>query len=82
MAQVMPQSCDASGKRRIIWAWLREQRSKADQLKAGWSGSMSLAVVPSLDKQGGLLLKPAVEYENCAANGCAKPPTTTAARFT
>lgn len=58
-----PKSCDASGKRRIIWAWLREQRSKADQLKAGWSGSMSLAVVPSLDKQGGLLLKPALEYE-------------------
>ncbi len=58
-----PKSCDASGKRRIIWAWLREQRSKADQLRAGWSGSMSLAVVPTLDGDGKLLLNPAAEYD-------------------
>lgn len=59
-----PKSCEASGKRRIIWAWLREQRSKEDQLRAGWSGSMSLAVVPSLSRSGELRLDPAVEYES------------------
>lgn len=57
-----PKSCEASGGRRIIWSWLREQRSQEEQLKAGWSGVMSLAVVPSLSKEGTLLLKPAAEY--------------------
>jgi beta-fructofuranosidase len=57
-----PKSCAAPGKRRIIWSWLREQRGKEDQLRAGWSGVMSLAVVPSLGKDGGLRLAPAAEY--------------------
>ncbi|MBI4893971.1 MAG: glycoside hydrolase family 32 protein [Acidobacteria bacterium] len=58
-----PKSSNASGNRRIIWAWLREQRSQEAQLKAGWSGVMSLAAVPSLAKDGTLLLDPAVEYQ-------------------
>ncbi len=57
-----PKSSNASQGRRIIWTWLREQRAEAEQLKAGWSGAMSLAVVPSLAKDGTLLLDPAVEY--------------------
>lgn len=58
-----PKSFDGPGGRRMIWAWLREQRSEEKQLAAGWSGSMSLAVVPSLGRDGGLRLNPAVEYE-------------------
>ncbi len=58
-----PKSSNASGNRRIIWSWLREQRSQEDQLKAGWSGAMSLAVVPSLAKDGTLRLDPAAEYQ-------------------
>lgn len=61
-AAYAPKSSNASGNRRIIWSWLREQRSQQDQLKAGWSGVMSLAVVPSLAKDGTLLLDPAAEY--------------------
>lgn len=57
-----PKSSNASAGRRIIWTWLREQRSGEEQLKAGWSGAMSLAVVPSLARDGTLLLDPAVEY--------------------
>jgi beta-fructofuranosidase len=57
-----PKSSNASQGRRIIWTWLREQRAEAEQLKAGWSGAMSLAVVPSLARDGTLLLDPAVEY--------------------
>ncbi|HEY3441636.1 MAG TPA: glycoside hydrolase family 32 protein [Paludibaculum sp.] len=58
-----PKSSNASKGRRFIWAWLREQRGAAEQLKAGWSGTMSLAVVPSLAKDGTLLLDPAAEYD-------------------
>jgi beta-fructofuranosidase len=61
-----PKSSNASPggnkDRRIIWTWLRELRSKEDQLKAGWSGAMSLAVVPTLAKDGSLQLDPAAEY--------------------
>lgn len=76
-----PKSSNASEGRRIIWAWLRERRAEAEQLKAGWSGAMSLAVVPSLANEGTLLLDPAVEYEQLCGpktrgeappNDCAK----------
>jgi beta-fructofuranosidase len=72
-----PKSYEAPGKRRLIWAWLREQRSGDDQLKAGWSGAMSLAVVPSLAKDGTLLLDPAPEYRRHLSRrvkGEAPPP--------
>lgn len=58
-----PKSSNASQGRRIIWAWLRERRDQAAQLKAGWSGAMSLAVVPTLAKDGTLQLQPAREYQ-------------------
>ncbi len=58
-----PKSCATPDGRQIIWAWLREQRSQEEQLRAGWSGAMSWAVVPSLGKDGRLLLAPAREYE-------------------
>lgn len=59
-----PKSCrSADGQRQLIWSWLREQRSGAEQLAAGWSGVLSLAAVPSLDSAGTLQLSPAKEYE-------------------
>lgn len=63
-----PKSClAADGKRRLIWGWLREQRSQEAQLRAGWSGVMSLAAVPSLGRDGRLRLRPAREYEKLRA---------------
>lgn len=58
-----PKSCATPDGRRIIWAWLREQRSQEEQLKAGWSGAMSWAAVPSVGRDGKLRLAPAREYE-------------------
>jgi len=29
-------------ERQILWGWIREERSKEDQIKAGWSGILSL----------------------------------------
>ena len=55
-----PKSSNASGGRRIIWGWLQERRSREDQIRAGWSGSMSLPVVPGIGPQG-LKLEPAGE---------------------
>jgi len=68
-----PKSSNASANRRIIWTWLREQRSQEDQLKAGWSGAMSLAVVPSLAKDGTLRLDPAAEYQQLRGKRDAPP---------
>lgn len=63
-AAYAPKSCDAAGgKWRLIWSWLREQRSGEAQLKAGWSGAMSWAMAPRLDAKGALQLDPAKEYE-------------------
>lgn len=58
-----PKSCATPDGRRIIWAWLREQRSQEEQLRAGWSGAMSWAVVPALGRDGKLKLAPAREYD-------------------
>lgn len=52
---------DAEG-RRLIWSWIREQRSAEEQLKAGWSGVMSLAMEPGLDRTGNLIMAPAPAY--------------------
>ena len=42
---------DAHG-RRILWGWIREQRSEDAMRAAGWSGMMSLPRVLSLDPNG------------------------------
>lgn len=69
-----PKSClAADGKRRLIWFWLREQRSGEEQLKAGWSGVMSYAAVPSLDGRGRLQLEAAREYQS--VRGGQVPPS-------
>ncbi|HPH97082.1 MAG TPA: glycoside hydrolase family 32 protein [Anaerolineaceae bacterium] len=44
--------------RRIIFGWLREARSAADQARAGWSGAMSLPRVLTLGNDGRVHLAP------------------------
>ncbi|MEJ5312509.1 MAG: glycoside hydrolase family 32 protein [Anaerolineae bacterium] len=51
---------DDSG-RLLMWGWLREGRNKQAQLKAGWSGVMSLPRVISLGRKGSLRFTPAPE---------------------
>jgi beta-fructofuranosidase len=57
-----PKSSNAAGGRRIIWGWIQERRSREEQIRAGWSGAMSLPVVPGIGPQG-LKLEPAREVE-------------------
>jgi beta-fructofuranosidase len=47
--------------RRILWGWVREGRSAAAQNSAGWSGSISLPRVLSIDGEGALRMDPLPE---------------------
>ena len=47
--------------RRILWGWVREARSAAAQNAAGWSGSISLPRVLSIDAEGALRMDPLPE---------------------
>lgn len=49
--------------RLLMWGWLQEQRSKEAQLKAGWSGVISLPRVLSLDSNGHLQMEFASEIQ-------------------
>ena len=49
--------------RRILYGWLRESRTNADMLKAGWSGVQSIPRVLSLDSIGRLNMSPVPELE-------------------
>jgi beta-fructofuranosidase len=44
---------DANG-RRIVWGWVTEGRSVEEQIRAGWSGVLSLPRVLTLGEDGGL----------------------------
>lgn len=52
---------DAQG-RRIMFGWLREERSRAAQIAAGWSGVQSLPIIIE-ERAGVLSLQPAPEIE-------------------
>ncbi|MBA3823529.1 MAG: glycoside hydrolase family 32 protein [Ktedonobacterales bacterium] len=52
---------DAHG-RRILFAWLKEERDAAAQRDAGWSGVMSLPRVLTLDAEGMLGMSPPPEF--------------------
>ena len=56
-----PKGCDGARGKRVIWGWLQERRSREAQIKAGWSGVMSMPAIPSLSPSGELLLDPASE---------------------
>ncbi len=47
--------------RRILWGWVREARSAAAQNSAGWSGSISLPRVLSINPDGALRMDPPPE---------------------
>ena len=49
--------------RRLIWAWLREGRSRDAQYSAGWSGVQAIPRVLSLDGGQRLVSHPAPEIE-------------------
>jgi beta-fructofuranosidase len=54
-----PQVMTDEQDRRLMWGWLREGRSVAEQKKAGWSGVMSLPRVLSVADDDVLLMSPA-----------------------
>jgi beta-fructofuranosidase len=56
-----------TGSRRILWGWITERRSVAEQRAAGWSGAMSLPRVLSLSRDGRLQFRPAAEVEKLRA---------------
>jgi beta-fructofuranosidase len=58
-----PQSFTDGSGRRIMYGWLREARSKAAQLNAGWSGVMSLPRVITMRENGALAFAVAPEVE-------------------
>lgn len=47
--------------RRILWAWIREQRSQEAYSAAGWACCMSLPRILDLDPSGNLRIEPARE---------------------
>ncbi len=56
-----PQVMRDNTGRLLMWGWLREGRSESAQLKAGWSGVMSLPRVISAGANGTLRFTPAPE---------------------
>jgi beta-fructofuranosidase len=58
-----PQSMTDEQGRRIMWGWLRESRSIAAQMKAGWSGVLSLPRQLSVLSKGELGMQPAPELQ-------------------
>lgn len=64
-----PKSFLAPGGRRIIWGWIRETRPETEQLRAGWSGVMSLPIEALLHSDGSLGLRPAKEVASLGRKG-------------
>jgi beta-fructofuranosidase len=56
-----PQSFTDAQGRRIIFGWMHEGRSAAQQLASGWSGVMSLPRVLSLGPNGHVCMQPVPE---------------------
>jgi beta-fructofuranosidase len=49
--------------RRVLFGWIREARSAAEQTEAGWSGAMSLPRLLFLSEKGELCSTPTIETE-------------------
>ena len=58
-----PESMQDSAGRRIMWAWLLDFREFGVRLEQGWSGTMSLPRVLSLDEDGELRMDVPREIE-------------------
>jgi beta-fructofuranosidase len=59
-----PQTLLDDQGRRIIFGWIPEARSNEAQMRAGWSGVMSLPRVLSLDAAGRLHIAPVAELQS------------------
>lgn len=62
-----PQSTRDRTGRRIVLGWVQEGRSIAAQMKAGWSGLMSLPRELQLARDGWLNIRPVAELESLRA---------------
>ncbi len=62
-AYFAPESLLDDQGRRIMWAWVHDQRSGAARAKSGWSGTMSLPRVLWLGEDGTLRMRPAKELQ-------------------
>lgn len=58
-----PESLEDDQGRRIMWAWIRDDKDFTMRLAAGWSGTMSLPRVLSLDQKGCLCMDVPSEIE-------------------
>ena len=58
-----PQLTQDGNGRILIWGWLQENRTKAAQRAAGWSGVMSLPRVLAVTDEGRLRVAPAPELQ-------------------
>jgi len=63
-----PESLLDDRGRRIMWAWIFDRRSGATRGASGWSGTMSLPRVLSLDKDGRLRMRPPEEIRTLRYN--------------
>jgi beta-fructofuranosidase len=63
-----PESLEDEKGRRIMWAWLFDSNAILSRNTAGWSGTMSLPRVLSLNKDGKLMIKPIEELEQLRHN--------------
>ncbi|KAJ0076066.1 hypothetical protein Patl1_33496 [Pistacia atlantica] len=55
---------DSANNRRILWAWIKESSSEADDIKKGWSGLQAIPRSLWLDKSGKQLVQwPIAEVE-------------------
>ena len=64
---------DAAG-RRLAWGWVRETRPVAEQVRAGWSGALSLPRVLSVLPDGTLGAAPPVELAALRGPATDLPP--------
>ena len=51
-------SCVGAGGERLLWGWIREERSEAAQVAAGWSGVLSLPRRVVSNFEGGAIIAP------------------------
>lgn len=63
-----PESLLDDKGRRIMWAWIFDRRSRNTRGASGWSGTMSLPRVLTLDKDGSLLMNPPAELAKLRYN--------------
>jgi beta-fructofuranosidase len=59
---------------RLLWGWMRETRPQAAQLRAGWSGVMSLPLDVSVGQDGRVRLQPRAECAQLRRGGGVQSP--------